>query len=406
LNAEKAGDEKAAKAAARSEKILMGKVPLLRRRQHRANVLVLSAAGENSLGISGKEWDTKPLLGCLNGVIDRQAGEFRDGRPDDFIKKYCPVTWKGFDEPAPKWEAFLKEIMDGHLERIGFLKRVFGYIISGTCIEHIFLVLWGHGRNGKGTLIEIIAEILGAKAGPVPAEMLLQQKHPRSASAPSPEIIALMGLLLAWASEVGEGRRYDAGRLKWFSGGDSLTGREAYGSLVTFKPTHTLVLLTNYKPSGNAGDEALWARILSIRFPLKFVDFPSKPHERQINRNLREELREEAPGILAWLLAGYYEYLEKGLAPPSSIQSETDEYRRSDDSIQHFIQESCALDQGNAARAQDLFDAYESFCEVTGFKPKGKRTFFQRMEKEFDKQKDRNGIYYKGLQINSPDTLV
>lgn len=407
LNAEKAGDEKAAKAAAWAEKILMGKVPFLRRRQHRANVLVIAAAGQNSLGMTGKEWDAKPnLLACLNGVIDRGSRKFRDGRPADFITKYCPVLWEGFDHPATRWEAFLKEIMDGDLERVSFLKRVFGYIISGTCIEHVFIVLWGIGRNGKGTLIEIISEILGSKATPVPAEMLLQQKYPRSAGAPSPEIIALMGILLAIASEIGEGRHYDAGRLKWYTGGDTLTGREAYGSLVSFKPSHTLVLLTNYKPSGNEGDEALWARILSVRFPLKFVDSPTKPHERQKNKNLRDELLKEAPGILAWMVGGYYEWLAKGLAPPASILAETDEYRRSDDSIQQFINECCTLDQGNGARAQELFEAYGSFCEETGFKPKGKKRFFQRMEKEFTKDKDRNGIYYKGLYINGVESLV
>ena len=88
----------------------------------------------------------------------------------------------------------------------------------------------------------------------------------------------------------------------------------------------------------------------------------------------------------------------KRAGPPPSILAETDEYRRVDDSIQTFFKRMLHLGiKAMSARAQELFEAYADFCEETGFKPKGKKTFFQRMEKEFTKEKDRNGIYYKGL---------
>lgn len=247
-NAEKAGDEKAAKAAAWAEKILMSKVALLRRRQHGVNVLVLAAAGKASLGVTGKEWDSKPLLlPCKNGILDFQTGEFRQGLPEDYILKYCPTAWEGFDKPAPKWEAFVREIMDDDPGRVAFLQRLFGYAIAGEVVEAVIGVLWGTGRNGKSVFVETIAEHVGPLASPIPAEMLLQQKQPRSAAAPSPDIIALRGLRLAHASESGEGRRYDAGKLKWLSGADTLTGRGPFDrDQVTFKPSHTLILLTNF----------------------------------------------------------------------------------------------------------------------------------------------------------------
>ena len=408
MTATRAGEEKEASQAENNEQIFLKKIARLQRRQHRINVLALAAAGEGSLGISGREWDDKPLLlPCSNGVVDLIEGAFQDGMPREFILKYCPVAWEGFDAKAPRFEAFVHEILGDDSEKAAFVKRLLGSFIAGKVYDAVFPVFWGPGRNGKSLLLETLAYVLGPLAAPVQAELLMQQKHPRSAAAPSPEIMALKGLRLAWASESGEGRRLDSGRLKLLTGADSLTGRGPYDRrMIVFRPTHSLILLTNYRPAGNPQDFALWSRILSICFPYSFVDNPIKGNERQRDPQLADELRREGPGILAWLVDGFYSWQEKGLAPPPSIQSETDEYRKTDDSIRHFIDEKCLEGKEYIARAEKLFESYEGFCEETGFKPKGKRVFYQRLKDQYIKDKDKNGKYYKGLCLKEANNLM
>jgi putative DNA primase/helicase len=399
MTASRGGKDKEAEEAQRQEQVFLKKIAKLQKRQHRANVLALAAAGEGSLGISGRQWDTRPLLlPCINGVLDLVTGEFREGLPSDYITKYCPVAWEGFDATAPRWEAFIHEILGEDAEKSAFFKRLLGSFITGQVNEAVFPVLWGGGRNGKTILLETLDYVLGPLCGPVQSEMLIQQKHPRSAAAPSPEVMALRGLRVAYASESDEGKRLNAGKIKWFTGNDTLTGRGPYDRrMVTFKPSHNLMLMTNFRPTGNAADAALWARVVSLRFPFSFVDNPTKDHERLRNPNLGEELKKEGPGILAWLVAGYYQWQEKGLAPPPSVLSETDEYRLNDDSIRHFIDEKCNEGQEYAGRAQELYEAYEGFCEETGFKAKGKRPFYQRLQTDYIKDKDEKGRFYKGL---------
>jgi putative DNA primase/helicase len=182
-----------------------------------------------------------PLLPCLNGVVELNPDGlfFRDGRPGDYIKKYCPVPWEGPGAPAPTWRQSLLEIQDGNKENVAYLLRLFGYAISGLAVEHVFPVFWGPGRNGKSLILETLAYVLGPLAGPIQSELLMLQKHPRAAAAPSPDLMALRGLRLAWASESDEGRRLNAGRVKWICGGDSLTARGPYDrKMVTFRPTH------------------------------------------------------------------------------------------------------------------------------------------------------------------------
>jgi putative DNA primase/helicase len=401
LNAVRNGDERAAKAAAKVQDTFLRKITILRRRQHRTNVLTLAAAGDQSLGISGRQWDTKPLLlPCLNGVLDLETGDFRDVRPTDYIRKYSPVAWAGFDAPAPRWGAFVHEILGDDLEKAAFLKRLLGSSITGEVNEAVFPVLWGAGRNGKTVLLEILAYVLGPLAGPVQSELLMQQKFPRSAAAPSPDIMAFRGLRLVWASENSEGKYLDSGKLKWLTGGDSLVGRGPYDKrMIVFKPTHSLLLVTNFRPAGNPQDEALWARVLSIRFPFSYVDSPIKENERARDPQLADDLKKEAPGILAWLVEGFYAWQEKGLAPPPSIQMETVEYRRSDDSVTSFIETCCVIADGKMARSTDLHDAYTSFCEEEGFKPKGKKRFLAILHQEFTKKRDKIGNYFNGIGL-------
>jgi putative DNA primase/helicase len=400
LTAAKADREKEAARAEANEKVFIKKISKLQTRSHRENVLRLAAAGEGSLGISGKQWDLLPeKLPCSNGILDLTTLDFRPGRPGDFLTKFCPIAWGGIDAPAPRWKSFIDEVL-GNAEKAMFFQILLGSFITGNVTEAVFPVLWGPGRNGKSILLETLAHVLGPLSGPVQSEMLMQQKQPRSAAAPSPDIIALRGLRLAWASESDEGRRLNSGKIKWFTGNDTLVARGPYDRrMVTFKPSHSLMLITNFRPTGNAADAALWARVVSIRFPFSFVDTPTKEHERPRDPQLGDELKREGPGVLAWLVFGFQAWLEKGLCPPPSVLSETDEYRRSDDSIGHFVKEKCLESPEYQTRAQDLFEGYTSFCEETGFKVRGKKGFFQRLQEDFIKDKDRNGILYKGLRL-------
>jgi putative DNA primase/helicase len=402
LAATKAGNKEVAQELKAVEALIRKKIGLLQRRRHRENVLVLAAAGASSLGITGREWDSNPyLLPFLNGVLDLSTLTFRPGQPDDFIKTVCPIDWLGFNTPAPKWERFISDIMAGDVEKIQYLKRLLGSALPGEVVDHIIPILWGkNGRNGKSVLLEILGIVLGPLAGPIQAELLLAQKYPRSSAAPSPDVMALRGKRLVWASEIDEGRKINAGKIKWLTGADTLIGRSPFARReVTFKPSHTLLMITNFRPVVNPEDGALWERIHLIEFRVRFLDNPNGENQRLRNPNIANELKEEAAGIMAWLLAGYIERKKKGLAPPASVLTATEEYKQEEDSIKQFIKEMCLVGDGKIARASELYESYTAFCEDCGLKPKGKKKFFQALSEEYLKDRDNKGVYYTGLGL-------
>ncbi len=376
---------------------LIKRAKQLRKLQRIDNILKLA---QSWLGISGSEWDARPdLLGVKNGVLELPTGTLRAGRPDDRIRTVAPVEWRGLNEPAPRWEQFVCEIFGGDVELPGFLRRLLGCGIYGAVAEHVLPILWGEGRNGKDTLLETLAAVLGPGAGAVSADVLVADKAARGGAA-TPHLVAFQGRRLAWASETNEGARLNAGQVKLVTGGGSISARQVYGKQIEFAPSHLLLLITNHRPHAPADDYALWKRLLLLPFTQKFVDDPRAPDEHERDPHLKEKLEAEAPGILAWLVRGYLEWKRDGLKPPAAVQAATAEYQREEDTLADFV-EACCIEAPHATvRAAAWFKTYQRWAEETNQRPLGSKTFYQKMQKRYTRAKDEHGYYYAGIGIS------
>lgn len=396
-------EEKTAKLKLKQSQ-LFKRAARLRRDKGRTNCLKFAHTIETPLAVAGDEFDREPmLLPCSNAVIDLQRGvPCNRPRPEDYLSLASPTEWKGFDEPCPRFERFLSEICGGNDDLVSFLRRFFGYSITGLSSEHRFLVLWGHGRNGKTVLVTIISYILGPLARSIPAEMLLDQKLARSSAGPSPDIMLLKGLRLAFASESEEGRRFNAARIKLFTGGDELMGRSPHDKYFShFDPTHTLVLLTNDKPQAPAWDFAFWERLLLMPFTIAFVDRePQQPHERRAQKDLIEALKAESSGILAWLVRGCLEWQRYGLDPPDIVREQTEQYRRDEDLLSDFIEDRCIIEPGAAGGSSEIYAEFESWYQQSvGVKVPTQRWLGKQLRRRFERVKRDGRMVYLGITV-------
>ncbi len=405
LKTEKLNQTEKASQHESNVKELFKRIRALQSARRRENVLKLAAVdwidqGYKSLAIIGDEWDSDPMsLGCANGVLELTTGDFRPGRPEDYIRTVAPTEWRRISTPAPAWESFLKEIFDSDSELIDYMQRLFGYAITGKVSEHKFPILYGIGRNGKSSLLEAIKSVLGPLAGPIEAELLLDQYRARQSGSPTSDIMALRGKRLVWASETKEGRSLNISKLKWLTGGDTRVGRPLFGKhQITYTPTDTLFLLTNHKPRIPMNDFSTWERVHLIPFNLSFIDEPKKDFERQRDPDVLEKLKAEASGILAWLVRGALEWGYQGLNPPKSVKAATAEYRKDEDIVGHFISERCVLRDGAEVQAGELFKSYVKWCEEMAHKPMNGTRFGKEMKERFDSYKGQY-IYYTGVEF-------
>jgi len=387
-------DEDEADRMQRRQAQVMRRVNRLRSRRGRENCLIFAATcGEESLVVTTDKLNEKPwLLACANGVVDLRTGLLRPGDPNDLLTLAASVPFPdgveeylttGENSPCPLWENFIPEIMNDEQDRADYLRRLFGYGITGLVREHVFAVFFGHGRNGKGTMIETLKAILGPMAKPVEAELLLDQGRPGNPGAPSPHIMQLHGLRLIFASESEKGRRFSASRVKWLSGGDTLTGRTPHDRHPTiFAPSHLLILQTNDKPRADAQDFAFWSRLHLVEFSMAYVERPKAANERKLDETLRERLFKEGPGILAWLVRGCLEWQKQGLNPPRSVLAATAEYRQSEDDLFAWIEDKCIEAEDATVTAKAAYQSFRDWwTENISDKPPSQKRFGDSMTK-------------------------
>lgn len=383
---------------------LLKRVSQLRADKRRTACLKFAHTIENPIAITGDEFDMNPtLFPCANGVIDLETGLLNPGRPRDYLTLCSPVVFTGIDTQAPVWERSLLEIFAGNEDMVAYLQRLFGYCMTGLVSEKVFPVLFGRtGWNGRSLIVETISYCMGTLAGPIPSEMLLTQKFGKSASGPSPDIMALKGLRLAFASEIDENQKFSAAKIKWLTGRDEMVGRNPNDKHFThFSPTHKVMVMTNTQPSAPTNDKAFWERLHLIPFMISFVKRePRESYERMAILDLDRQVLQEASGILAWMVRGCLLWQKEGLKPPTEIMEATEQYRKDEDLLADFIDECCLVEPGAKEKSSALYTRFtEWYSENIGKKVPTGTWFGKQLSHKFTKNKVGGCVTYHGLVL-------
>lgn len=296
--------------------------------------------------------DRDPLeLNTPVGVYDLRYGDARQVLAGDLLTKSARF---GPKPGAPVFTRFLEQVLPDVQTR-EFLQRAVGYSLTGLTREEVFFMLYGAGQNGKSKLLSAVAHAMGSYAHSFDPKMIVQQKyegHPTN-------IASLHGVRFAYSSEVGEGAALDEGRVKAFTGGDTMTARFMRKDEFSWVPTHKLWIATNHLPVIKGTDKGMWRRVLVIPFDVNIPD-----HQR--DNLLEEKLHAEAAGILAWAIDGAVSYLRNGLAVPQSVIQASDHYKQEQDHTSLFLAEHTVAEPDSMAPAGDLYLSFKRWCEDNG----------------------------------------
>jgi putative DNA primase/helicase len=332
-------------------------------------------------------WDADPwLLGTPVGIVDLRTGQLRPARPEDYISMATAVGPGG---DCPIWKRTLLEIFSDDEEMVRYHQRVAGYCATGLTREEKLFLLSGTGRNGKGTFIETILYVVGDYGTTVAMSTLMQTRHQEHPT----EIAKLYRKRLAVSSEQSEGGVWNTARIKNLTGGDQLTGRYMRADYIDFDPTHKLVVSTNAMPSFGRVDTAVAERILKTEFRKQFLG-------KDANRELKEQLRGEAPGILAWIIEGCLEWQRVGLQPPADVESVTDKYLKRADDVMVFIDDECLVQRGAEVYSGPLYKRWLEWCQRNGVAPGSRNTFTERVQRLYRSERGHaNQLKFVGLRV-------
>ena len=337
------------------------------------------------------DFDAEPeLVSVKNGTIDLRTGRLRPHDKEDMITKTMPVE---FDDRAkcPHFERFMFEVVPDRETR-AFLQKWMGYCLTGLTREQIFLYLYGSGKNGKSTLLNVIKMIMGSALHATITSSAVMD-DPRGNKDMQRAMLPFVGARAVTITEVGEGARLDEELLKAVTGGDPLKVRRLYQEELEVVPIVKLTMAGNHKPKITGTDPGIWRRVQLVPFETVI---------QTVDKKLGEKLAAEKSGILNWMLTGLAAYYREGLETPPQVKAATDAYRADSDVLGQYLDERYAKDANGKTDGGVFYQNYSSWCFEYGYKAMANNTLATKMkERGFGKGGGRERRTWIGLRLRT-----
>jgi putative DNA primase/helicase len=296
---------------------------------HTVASVVTFASSDQRIAAVPDGWDSDMwLLNTASGLVDLRTGELKTHDPTARITKMTAVGPAG---DCPTWKKHINLVTARNSELADYLQRFAGYALTGRTNEEALAFFYGTGQNGKDTFITTLQLILGNYARSAPTSAFTESKteqHPT-------DLAGMQGARLVVASETGSGSRWNEERIKLLTGGGVVTARFMRGDFFDYVPQFKLWVMGNHKPSLRHVDVAIRRRFHLVPFTVQ-IKSPDK--------DFKDKLRPEWPGILTWAIEGCLAWQRQGLNPPAAVIDATEEYFTDYDTLGRWLAERCELD--------------------------------------------------------------
>lgn len=350
-----------------------------------AKSLIMYAKGLPELWSERDDFDRNDhLLNVLNGTVNLRSGELIPHDPKNMLTGMVALNYDPVAE-SPLWQSMVHrsvaEAARIDPEIVGFLQKVFGYMLFGDNAEEFIFFGIGPEQCGKSKLGSIITDVLGFDYAHV-AKPEIIAKTPNGHH--ESEIFSMMGKRIAFISETSSTFNMDENRVKGLTGEKFVPTRKMHAAKeIHVRRTWTLFLASNYDPNIAAWDGAIARRVVKIPFG------PTIPVEERDTSLPFRILMDESEGVLAWLVRGAVAYYtawikankSTGLEMPISVKMATKIYADESDHIGRFIEEMVNRGEGQSVAKSAVVNAFSTW---------GKR---------YEKVVNRNTLYKRLLQL-------
>ena len=257
-------------------------------------------------------------------VVDLRTGKTRERTKHDRFSFECPVTLLDDHDTLEHATEFFRQVMNNNEETFLFLQKVLGYVCSAWTTERKLFFSWGHGSNGKSTVIDVLKLIFSDYYTSLPKDMFIKNKHSNYKGL---EEIDMKFAHVGVFSESEEGDKLNAGLLKAITGGDTrcvrllFTHKKENYNLI-FKP----ILLTNHKPEINANDQAMIDRVCFVPFNARFTNEPRNGEFLKDPNKIQHLKDKYLNEVFTFIVRGAVLYHKtQNLKPPQNVQDATNE---------------------------------------------------------------------------------
>jgi putative DNA primase/helicase len=318
---------------------------------------------------------------CVNnGVFDLATREMSDHAPDYLFLRDLDVA---YDKAAdcPQWCSFIEEMVpESDRDK---LQEYAGY-----CLHHWdqpykkALFIQGPQDSGKSTFLSVLTAILGGQDN-VASETLHSLIETRWGTA------QLFGKYANIHNDIDATDLKQPGRFKVLTGNDkSIPAERKNEKKFTFKPSQKLVFAANRYPHVKNADDVFHNRWIH-------VSFPNRVATDEQDEGLRDDLLDEAPGILNWMLEGYDRLRDQGqFSDERTAEDKRELWEGFGDSISRFKTQELVVTgkQHDWVPVDEVYSRYQKLCAELEMAEETKTAVTQRLTDDERVEKTRKAI--------------
>ena len=318
----------------------------------------------------GRLLNDKPEWLCIkNGMLNIETLVLKPHDPEYYASYQLNVSFNPeSNNRCERWIQFLKETIQTP-KVIDQVQEFFGYCFLKKTPFAKSLLLLGPGSDGKSKLIKVLIEIIGPKNCAAINFNEMEDQFLRS---------TLYQKAVNVCGEVGS-KIIESTYFKAVSAGDRIQAAFKHKNAFEFEPYCKLIFSGNKMPRVKDTSDGLYRRLLPIQFKRQFME-----GDPDTDPFLEEKLLRELSEIFLWSIAGLKRLLKnKQFTNCEETINLMMDYKRLNNPVLCFIQDTCTLDENGQANKKDLFTNYGTYCRNNGYRAYSKENFFREMYAAF-----------------------
>jgi putative DNA primase/helicase len=339
------------------------------RRGHLTNVTDILRYDQTAPRIAGDP--VAEYINLANGLYDWRRGEILPHNPDVLSTVQLPVSWADSDA-CPAFEEFLTEVLPADCieatdDSPGFIWELIGYILMSGNPLHLAVLLFGSGRNGKGTLLRVLLALIGERnVSSVALHDLMSNRF---------RVATLFGKLANIAGDLDAKWLESTALFKAITGGDQVQAELKYGATWDFVPWAVPVFSANKAFGSPDSSEGYFSRWVVVPFPNTFVG----KEDRNLTAKLTTDL--ELTGILHRALDALPVLMERGRLPePDSVKDAKHEFIVASDPVRAWLADRADLDGSTFTIRTVLAKDYKAWCEANDARSMSATELYSRLD--------------------------
>lgn len=306
-------------------------------------------------------------LPVKNGLLNLETFTLDEFDPRKIFTYKLDVAYDP-NAKCPAFKKFLSEVLKP--EDIEIIQEFFGYCFYPDMPAHKTLWLYGIGRNGKTSLVNILLSLLSKEtAVSIPLEEL-DGNHRFT-------VARLFGKLVNVTSEPAARKGMQSVILKKLTGSDVISAEvKNKQQTIDFVNFAKFIVLGNLFPQISDPTLAFWQRIIVIEFPYTFIGDATPNKDKDIIE------KDGCAGILNWCISGLKRLRGNNFHFTESKTSDEMrlEFEKRSNPVTAFLNEICIFDSASIILKNELYARYKDYCQVEGLASIGKGELTKQLQ--------------------------